>query len=233
MQAVILAAGRGKRLAPLTDNQPKVMVPIAGQPLIERISRQLVANGITQQVIVVGYMKEMVMDHMGDGSAWGASITYVDQGEPMGTGQAVRVGAEKVDGDFLMIFGDSLIETEMMTRVLKTTTAGAVACTEVDEPSRYGILSLDAQGCVTGLVEKPQGVPPSNLAVLAMYKFPAAIKPALQNIQLSPRGEYEINDAVLKLVADGVKFTAVTITGMDIGTMADWEHANQVVKRVA
>ncbi|MGE3770934.1 MAG: sugar phosphate nucleotidyltransferase [Bdellovibrionales bacterium] len=233
MQGMILAAGRGKRLAPLTDNQPKVMVPIAGQPLVERISRQLVANGVAEQVVVVGYMKDMVMNHLGDGSAWGAKITYVDQGEPKGTGQAIRLGAEKLTDDFLMVYGDSLIETEMMARVLKASTPGAVGCAEVDDPSRYGILSLDDRGCVTGLVEKPQSNPPSNLAVLAMYKLPLAIRDALANIPLSPRGEYEINDGVLKLIAEGTAFTAVTIQGMDIATMADWERANEVVKRVA
>lgn len=233
MQALILAAGQGKRLAPLTDTMPKVMVPIAGQPLVERISRQLVANGLIDQVIVVGYMKQMVMDHLGDGSAWGARITYVAQDKPMGTGHAVRLAGDKLSGDFLMVFGDSLLETEMMARMLAAPTVGAIGCMEVDNPSRYGILSLNEQGHVVEVVEKPQGTPPSNLAMMSMYKFPHAIIEALRDIALSPRGEYEINDGVFKLIAAGVPFSPVVISGMDVGTMADWERANQLVKAVA
>jgi glucose-1-phosphate thymidylyltransferase len=233
MQAVILAAGRGKRLAPLTDNQPKVMVPVAGQPLVERLSRQLVANGLRDQIIVVGYMKDMVMSHLGNGSAWGANITYVTQDDPKGTGHAVRMAAPHITGDFCMVFGDSLLESDMIADVLQAPTVGAIGCAQVDDPSRFGILSIDAKHQVTGIVEKPIN-PPSNLAMMAIYKFPYAMAAAVNDIKVSERGEIELPDAVRTLIAQGVPFTAVDITGvMDIGTMADWEHANQVVKRVA
>jgi len=233
MQAVILAAGRGKRLAPLTDTQPKVMVPVAGQPLVERISRQLASNGLRDQIIVVGYMKEMVMEHLGNGHAWGANITYVVQEEPLGTAHALRMAEPFIKGDFLMIFGDSLIETSMVAHVLVAPTPGAIGCAQVDEPSRFGILSLENGNRVTGLIEKPKD-PPSNLAIMAMYKFPHSIMDMLGNVGVSERGEIELPDAVRMLIAQGVAFTAVDITGvMDIGTMADWERANQVVKRVA
>lgn len=233
MQAVILAAGQGKRLAPLTDTMPKVMVPIAGQPLVERLSRQLVANGLTDQIIVVGYMKEMVMNHLGDGSAWGARITYVEQTELGGTGHAVRTAAHLITGNFIMVFGDSLLETDMIAKVKNTPIKGALGCAQVDEPSRYGILSVDSAMLVTALVEKPKD-PPSNLAIMGLYKMPYAILGPIQSIGYSERGEIELPDAVRILIAEGVKFKAVDITGvMDVGTMADWERANEVVKAVA
>lgn len=233
MQAVILAAGQGKRLAPLTDTMPKVMVPIAGQPLVERISRQLVANGLTDQIIVVGYMKEMVMNHLGDGSHWGAHITYVVQEELGGTGHALRAAAPHLKGDFMLVFGDSLIETAMIGRVLHAPTVAALGCAQVAEPSRYGIVSVDAQMRVTAIVEKPKD-PPSNLAVMAMYKLPQAILPALQGIGYSERGEIELPDAVRILINEGVPFTAVDITGViDVGTLADYERANTTVQAVA
>lgn len=230
---MILAAGQGKRLAPLTDTMPKVMVPIAGQPLVERISRQLVANGLTDQIIVIGYMKDMLTNHLGDGSAWGAKITYVEQTELGGTGHAVRTASSQISGDFVMVFGDSLLESDMVERVCKAATPGAIGCARVDEPSRYGILSVDDAMQVKALVEKPKD-PPSNLAIMGVYKLPFAIVEALQGIGYSERGEIELPDAVRILIANGVAFTAVDITGvMDVGTMADYERANQIVKAVA
>lgn len=233
MKTVILAAGRGTRLAPLTDTMPKVMVEVGGQPLIERIVRQCVANGLTDILLVVGYHQETVRACIGDGSHLGASVTYVEQTELGGTGHAVRTAAPYIDSDFMLIFGDSLVEADMIGRVYKAPTIGAVGVAQVDEPSRYGIITLDAHGCVDSIIEKPAD-PPSNLAVMAMYKMPYALLEALQGIGESERGEIEVPDAVRILIREEVPFTAVDITGvMDIANIHDLQRANELKKAVA
>lgn len=233
MQTLILAAGRGTRLAPLTDSMPKVMVQVAGQPLIERIVRQCVQNGLTELGIVVGYFKETVIQHLGDGSAFGARITYIEQTELGGTGHAIRTAAPWLRDDFMLIFGDSLIEASMIARVKAAPTVGAIGVARVADPTRYGIVSLDERGMVTALVEKPAN-PPSNLAIMAMYKMPHAILAALQGVGKSVRGEIETPDAVRVLIENGVPFSAIDITGvLDVGTLPDLELANKTVQAVA
>ena len=233
MQTVILAAGRGVRLAPVTDTIPKAMVTVAGQPLIERIVRQCVAVGQRDLIIVVGYMGNTVRAHLGNGSAFGADIQYVEQGELGGTGHAARAAAHLITGDFLLIFGDSLLpDGRTIAAVRDTPTPGAVGVAEVDNPSRYGIVSLSDAGLVTSIIEKPV-YPPTNLAVMALYKLPLAILDALLGVGRSSRGEIELPDAVRILLADGVAFTPVTIAGvMDIGTPPDLIEANRITAPV-
>ena len=228
MQTLILAAGRGTRLAPLTDTMPKVMVKVAGQPLIERLVRQCVATGLAELFIVVGYHGETVRAHLGDGSAFGASIIYIEQGELGGTGHAVRAAEPFITDDFMMIFGDTLLpDGTAIGRARDVTTPAAVGVSQVDEPSRYGIVTLDQNHCVESIIEKPAD-PPSNLAVMAMYKLPLAVFDALKGIGKSSRGEVELPDAVRILIGQGVAFTAVDITGVrDVGTLGDLEAANR------
>ena len=228
MQTLILAAGRGTRLAPLTDTIPKVMAEVAGQPLIERIVRQSVSVGLTDLIIVVGYKQETIRNHLGDGSAYGAKITYVEQTELGGTGHAVSTAAPHLIGDFMFLFGDSLVEAGMIARTRDVLTPGAVGVARVAEPSRYGIVELDNAGCVASIIEKPVE-PPTNLAVMAMYKMPFALIDALRGVGKSVRGEIELPDAVRTLIERGVKFSAVDITGvMDIANLDDLATANRI-----
>lgn len=233
MKTVILAAGRGTRLSPLTDSMPKVMVEVGGQPLIERIIRQCVSVGLRDIILVVSYFQETVRNCIGDGSHLGATVTYVDQKEINGTGHAVRAAASLLSDGFMLIFGDSLVEADMIARVHNAPTAGAVGVAKVDEPSRFGIVTLDSAGCVDSIIEKPAN-PPSNLAVLAMYKMPYALLETLNGVGRSERGEIEIPDAVRILIDEGVKFTAVDITGvMDIANVDDLARANALKLAVA
>lgn len=228
MQTLILAAGRGTRLAPLTDSIPKVMAEVCGQPLIERIVRQCVSVGLTELIIVVGYRQELIRQHLGDGSAFGAQITYVEQLELGGTGHAVSIAAPLLKDDFMFLFGDSLVEAGMIARTRGTMTPGAVGVARVAEPSRYGIVELDAAGCVSSIIEKPTN-PPTNLAVMAMYKMPFALLEALKGVGKSSRGEIELPDAVRSLIESGIKFSAVEINGvMDIANLDDLALANRI-----
>ena len=209
------------------------MVTVAGQPLIERIICQCVAAGQRDLIVVVGYMGDTVRAHLGDGTAFGATIQYVEQGELGGTGHAVRAAASLIADDFLLIFGDTLLpDGSIIAAVRETPTAGAVGVSLVDNPSRYGIVSLNDQGLVTSIIEKPID-PPTNLAVMAMYKLPLAVLDALKGVSRSMRGEIELPDAVRILLANQVAFTPVTIAGvMDIGTPADLAEANRITAPV-
>ena len=106
MKAVILAAGEGRRLDPLTNRRPKPMVPVRNQPLLEYVIEAVSAAGIDEIVLVVGYKRDRIQQHFGDGDDWGVTIEYVVQEKQLGTGHAVLQAEAVIDGDFLVLNGD-------------------------------------------------------------------------------------------------------------------------------
>ena len=219
MQTVVLAAGEGTRMRPLTAATPKPMVPAAGRPLLEHTLDRAVDAGASRFVIVVGYEANQVTEHFGDDYR-GVEIKYATQTEQRGTADAVRVAAAHLDdAPFVVLNGDALYDTESLSTLYDS--GPAVGSYRVDNPSNYGVLQLDTDDDtrVTGVVEKPAN-PDSNLINTGSYVFPASATDHL-DVSTSERGELELTD-VLEAVCNETRVTAVPFDRwLDVGR--PWE----------
>ncbi len=167
-QAVILAAGEGQRLRPFTVTKPKAMLSIAGKPILSYVVNSLAQNGIRNIVLVAGYGKEQVFDYMGSGEQFGVDITYVTQERQLGTAHALAQAKTATEDEFLVLPGDNLIEANTIARFVHTTPE-AVLVKRVDNPLRYGVVTID-DGMVKNIIEKPS-VPNSNIINIGIYAF--------------------------------------------------------------
>ena len=219
MQTVVLAAGEGTRMHPLTAATPKPMVQAAGRPLLEHILDRAVDAGANRFVIVVGYEAQQVRDHFGD-SHRDVDIEYVTQAEQRGTADAVRAAAPELDdAPFVVLNGDALYDTESLSTLYDS--VPAVGSYRVDNPSNYGVLQLDDsdETRVTGVVEKPAN-PDSNLINTGSYVFPASATNHL-DVSTSERGELELTN-VLETVCNETRVMAVPFDRwLDVGR--PWE----------
>jgi bifunctional UDP-N-acetylglucosamine pyrophosphorylase/glucosamine-1-phosphate N-acetyltransferase len=221
MQAVVLAAGRGTRMRPLTETVPKPMLPVADRPLAAHTADAAVDAGATELVFVVGYEADAVRAHFGD-SYRGVPVAYAVQDEQLGTAHAVRTAREHLEGPFAVLNGDNLYDPEGIAALFDA--APAVAGYRVPDPTSYGVLSTDGRR-VAGVVEKPED-PPSDLANAGAYAFPAEARGWL-DVERSERGEHEITD-VLARVADASETTAVELDRwMDVGRPWELLEANE------
>jgi NDP-sugar pyrophosphorylase family protein len=229
MKAVILAAGLGTRLRPLTLETPKPMIDVAGKPLLERIILDLKKYKITEHVIVVNYMKEKIMDYFGNGKKFGVDIEYVVQKKPnAGTGDAFLTAKDYIkEKYFLGITGDELKDATVLDAILKNKDVdGVITAIRVKNPERYGVLEVDGKRVVR-IREKEQNAV-SNLVNISLYKFPAEIFDALEKINLSPRGELEVTDAINKLIDDGFNFQFVESKYyFDVSSLESLEEARK------
>lgn len=193
MQTVILAAGRGTRMAPLTDRRPKPMLPVAEKPLVAHTTDAAIDAGATTITLVVGYEADDVRSYFG-AERDGVPIEFAVQAEQRGTADAVRAAASQLDSDesFVVLNGDALYDVPSLTTLYEKTPA--VGSYSVDNPSSYGVLETDDDGFVTGVVEKPE-YPPSNLINAGAYVFPAAAHEWL-DVAESDRGELELTDVL-------------------------------------
>jgi glucose-1-phosphate thymidylyltransferase long form len=236
MKGLILAGGAGKRLRPLTYTGAKQLVPIANRPVLFYVVDNLVDAGITDiGVIISPETGEEVKTALGDGSAFGARLTYLRQDKPLGLAHAVAVARTFLgEDDFVMYLGDNLIGTMIRETVEQFARApelsASVLLKEVADPSAFGVAEVDAQGSVTRLVEKPRE-PKSNLALVGIYLFRPIVHQAVEAIQPSPRGELEITDAITKILELGgkVSFSRVTSWWLDTGKKDDLLLANDTV----
>jgi bifunctional UDP-N-acetylglucosamine pyrophosphorylase/glucosamine-1-phosphate N-acetyltransferase len=232
MQAVILAAGQGKRLQPLTLNTPKAMIPINGTPMLEIILRQLKSVGVTDAVIVVHYLKEKITSYFGDGTKLGLCIKYAEQKEMKGSADAVLCAAPFVtDKHFLCIACDSLFETDLLKRLLVHASDGAFTCKEVADARRFGVLLVEGNR-VKRIIEKPEN-PPSNLANFSVYLLPHAIFEACNNVKPGFGGEYLIVDAIQDLIESGKTFEYERSQHiLDIGTPEQYAEAQVLARKL-
>ncbi len=197
MQAVILAAGEGKRMRPLTGNRPKVMLPIANRPIMEHLLIEVKEAGIQDFIFVVGYGDEQVRDYFGKGERWGVSIEYSEQRKQSGTADAVRMVENAVDGYFLVINGDIIIDREDIRQLItkKHNTMGVI---DVKDPRDLGIVEL-AGDRVINICEKPSS-PHGFTANTGIYLFTPEVFEVVARTEKSPRGEYEITDSLQLLM---------------------------------
>ena len=197
MQTVILAAGEGTRMRPLTATVPKPMLPVADRPLCAHTADAAVAAGASELVFVVGYEGDAVREHFGE-SYRGLPVQYATQAEQLGTAHAVEQALPDVDGDFVVLNGDDLYDEAAIRSLLED--APALGAYRVDDPRPYGVFSIE-DGRVVDVVEKPAD-PPSDRVNVGAYHFPAAAADWFDDVEVSERGEYEITDVVERLVAE-------------------------------
>jgi len=182
MQAVILAAGRGTRMEPLSTVTPKPMLPVGDRPLIAHVADAAIEAGSDELIIVVGYKADHIRSYFGDHYG-GVPVRYAEQPTAAGTADAVKRASPMLDGRFAVLNGDSLFDTPSLTELF--THEAGVAAHRVDQPGEYGVLSTD-HGIATEVVEKPDD-PPTNLANAGAYVFPEAALTAL-DVPESERG---------------------------------------------
>ena len=230
MQAVILAAGKGTRLEPLTDDKPKPLVEVNGSPLVEDVFDNLIEIGVDEFVVVVGYKKEKIIERYED-EYRGVPITYAHQREQKGLAHALLQAESHVDGDFVLMLGDNVFRGnlgDVVNRQNEDRADAAFLVEEVpmEEASRYGVCDTNEYGEIVRVVEKPDD-PPSNLVMTGFYTFTPAIFHACHLVQPSDRGEYEITDAINLLIQSGRTIDAIRLDGwrMDIGYPEDREEA--------
>jgi glucose-1-phosphate thymidylyltransferase len=236
MKAVVLAAGEGTRLRPLTEDKPKGMVEVAGKPILTHCFEQLAALGAEELVVVVGYMKEGIISYYGD-EFEGIPITYTHQREQKGLAHALLCAEEHVDQDFMLMLGDNVFRAnlgDVVRRQREDRADAAFLVEEVpyEEASRYGVCVTNDYGEITEVVEKPED-PPSNLVTTGFYTFSPAIFPACRLVQPSNRGEYEISEAIDLLIQSGRTIDALSIDGwrLDIGYPEDRDEAEKRLQK--
>ena len=229
MKAVILAAGKGTRMGPLTDNRPKAMLPIANRPLLEHIIVTLKAAGIREILIVTGYMNEKIMEYFEDGASLGMNIEYIEQQSLKGTADAVATVRSWTGTDrFLVTNGDVLAGIQDIKKLCNTEGDAVLAAKKVDAPREYGILYVKGKK-VEKIVEKPEK-PASDLANAGIYVFDPVIFEAIDNTNPSSRGEYEITDSIQLLIDSGKEISFAELEQwQDIGFPWHLLKANEMI----
>ncbi len=233
MKAVILAAGQGTRLRPVTLTMPKPLVPVANLPLIAYAIHVLQNAGLTEIGIVVNDLDSPICSQLGDGSSLGVKLDYIVQVEQLGLAHAVSLARDFVGDDpFCLLLGDNIFQDKMeeLIRGFPTSNAeAAVTLIEVSDPSRFGIAEI-IDGKIKRVIEKPKN-PPSNLAISGAYLFKKSIFDAIAKIKPSWRNELEITDAIQQVIDSGHEVHPYTLKGwwIDAGKPNSIVQANQLV----
>lgn len=231
MKAVILAAGKGTRMKELTHEVPKPMLRVQGRPILEHILEGLLAAGIREVCFITGWRAEVIEEHFGDGSRFGARIVYARQLVQDGTGRAPEYAKDFVGGsDFLLTYGDILVRPETYQRMLarwqEDDFAGLLTVTEGQDVTQGGLNFFDEQFCLTRLVEKPGSAQLEQLRATGwlkpglsvwynagIYLFKPLVFEFTARLEKSPRGEYELTDAISAMVAAGHRLAGLKIEG--------------------
>ncbi len=200
MKAIILAAGEGSRMRPLTYTRPKVMLPIANKPILEHLLIEARKTGIMEFIFIVGYHDEQVRDYFGNGEKWEVTIDYCTQKKQLGTADALKMTEGLVDGNFLVMNGDMIVSQKDI-RSLARNSGNTLSVVEVEDIHDWGVVEL-SEGKVVHIYEKVSK-PPSHMANAGLYLFTPDIFDAISQTSKSPRGEYEITDSLQLMIDKG------------------------------
>jgi glucose-1-phosphate thymidylyltransferase len=253
MKALVLAGGRGTRLRPITHTSAKQLVPVANKPVLYYGLEAIRAAGVTEVGIVVSDPREMLAPDrrtgqqvtvmvnsqaeiraaVGDGSAFGLKVTYIEQEAPLGLAHAVKIAEPYLrDEPFVMYLGDNLIKdgiTPFVREFQQEKPNAQILLARVKTPWEFGVAELEGDRVVR-LEEKPKQ-PRSDLALVGVYLFDATIFEAVRAIQPSRRGELEITDAIQHLITSGRRVRSHVVSGWwkDTGKVEDLLEANRIV----
>ncbi|SNR69946.1 glucose-1-phosphate thymidylyltransferase [Halorubrum ezzemoulense] len=228
VQAVILAAGEGRRLTPLTNRRPKPMIPVGNKPLLEYIVEAVAVAGIGQITLVVGYNQERIRNHFADGDEWGVTITYVEQATQLGTGHAVLQAESAVDGPFVVLNGDRIVEPAIIERVATAVQNGTyplVTTTTVETPREYGVITSDGE-IVTNIEEKPEGPVETNQINAGIYGFSPAFFETIRTTHTN--GELTLTAALNEHAREhgGIERLSYTGQWLDVSNLWDLLRVN-------
>ena len=234
MKGLILSGGRGTRLRPITHTSAKQLVPVANKPVLFYGIEAIAQAGITEIGIVIApETGDEIRAAVGDGSRFGVQISYIVQDEPSGLAHAVLT-AEEFLGDeaFVMYLGDNLLQggiRDLVERFRESQPDALILLTAVADPQNYGVAELDGDR-VIALAEKPTE-PRSDLALVGVYMFTAAVHDAARAIAPSARGELEITDAIQYLLDAGMRVESHIVLGWwkDTGRLDDMLDANRLI----
>ncbi|HZR98694.1 MAG TPA: glucose-1-phosphate thymidylyltransferase [Chloroflexota bacterium] len=233
MKGLVLSGGLGTRLRPLTYTGAKQLVPIANKPVLYYALEDLVEAGITEIGIVVGDTHAQIREAVGDGSQFGARVTYLEQDAPRGIAHGILIAREFLGDDpFVLFLGDNFLREGIVPFVeaFRRGDANAqILLYRVRTPQDFGVAEL-RDGAVVRVVEKPRD-PPSDLAVIGIYMFDRHVHDIVANLQPSGRGELEITDTIQGLIDQGKRVVPQIVSGwwIDTGKKDDMLEANRLI----
>jgi UDP-N-acetylglucosamine diphosphorylase / glucose-1-phosphate thymidylyltransferase / UDP-N-acetylgalactosamine diphosphorylase / glucosamine-1-phosphate N-acetyltransferase / galactosamine-1-phosphate N-acetyltransferase len=232
--AVILAAGRGTRMRELTAEIPKPMVQVHGKPVLQYVVEGLVSSGVRRILIVIGYRKEVITDFFGDGSRFGVEISYAEQVTQNGTGKVVELAQPFCGANpFILSYGDILLDADYYGKLIELHDAEMLVTVKyTDDPTKGGAVYVNEAFELTDLREKQTADEVTTCWYNAgVYAFSPKIFDYVARLEKSPRGEYELTDAIRAMVVDGFKVKAVEIKG-NWADVRDPEVLAQLNRRV-
>lgn len=225
--AIILVAGRGTRLRPLTDTTPKALIEVGGEPISKPIVDQFIESGISKVIFIVGYLGDDIRSYYTENKPSGVDYVFLEQTDLNGTAGALKLARKAVGEDeFIVVFGDSFFAPGSISSVVAHQSRNAFGVVSVHDPERYGVAVVDGEGNVIEVEEKPVH-PKSDLVVGGIYKFSEDVWGHIDRLTLSPRGEYELPDAIKSMIDQGIRISAIQLPYMiDVGTVEELNRLN-------
>jgi len=230
MKALVLAAGEGTRLRPLTSNIPKPLLLVAGKPFLSHIFTALQSAGVTEIALLVGWKALRIKEYYGDGSKFGLKITYLEQRVRLGTANAIGHAEDFMDEPFFVVNGDVVVsETDIkaMQEMFERTGKTIMGAVTVEDPSQFGVVE-EKDGKLIQIIEKPKR-PPSDLINAGIFVFTPSIFELIRSTPKSIRGEYEITDTINALSkSEDVLIHRMMMEWIDVGKPWDLLTANDI-----
>jgi UDP-N-acetylglucosamine diphosphorylase / glucose-1-phosphate thymidylyltransferase / UDP-N-acetylgalactosamine diphosphorylase / glucosamine-1-phosphate N-acetyltransferase / galactosamine-1-phosphate N-acetyltransferase len=220
---VILAAGEGKRMRPLTTNCPKVMLPLINRPILEHLIYAVRDAGLVNFIIVIGYGEDKIREHFGDGTKFGIHIRYVLQQQQHGTADALRSVRDLISEDFLLLNGDAILKTIDIIELCKCN-APCMGISTTNHPEDYGAVVVENNYIIS--IEEKSKHPLSNVINAGVYILSPDIFDEVDKVQTSRRGEFELTDALFDYIVKKKLLAYPLSYWMDVGDPWDMLDVN-------